>query len=258
MVFSHIHFVPTKGLNISQKGDPTMMRTLIVKRYGVSVLIGALLLLAFGPPVDASIIPIGSSFTLHPTNAPDNYSATITFGSTVLVDNGAAQLSMSQVSTGTNSEWDIWKLTTVGGGPIAGNVNANWNITMDYVLSQNANFDAVENQWTVNGVGVTPTGNISAISAPNSNLPALGGGGYYNSGFSSLLTAGTQANLQQIFVNPYNIVSQGGINASTANGFNWALHFTAVPEPSSGIILALATLAALSRRRRVDFSAVRS
>ena len=211
-------------------------------------------LLGLTVSAQASIIPIGSSYTLIATNAPGTYTANTTFGGSVSVDGGAATLTMSQVATGANGEWDIWKLTTTSGGPIASNTGANWDITQDYVLSQNVKFDAVVDQWSVNGTPVTPTGSIGGICCAVSNNPATGGGAFYKSGFSGPISAGTVTNWNQIFVNPYSFVSSGGIDASTANGFTWALHFTLqspVPEPGDLAILlvALAGLGAVKAGR---------
>jgi hypothetical protein len=224
-----------------------------MSRFGVVVTSALLVSVAAG--AQASIIPIGSSFTLVATNAPDNYTANTTFGSTVLVDGGAAQLSMSQMATGPNSEWDIWTLTTTSGAPIAGNTGAYWDITMDYQLSAKANFDAVLDQWLSNGVPITPTGNIGSICCAGSTNPVNGGGGFYDSGFSAPLDAGTQSNWDQIYVDPYDYVTSGGIPLD-ANGFTWALHFTlqtpvATPEPGGIALFATPLIGlALLRRRR--------
>jgi len=174
------------------------------------------------------IIPIGSALTFGGTNAPDTYSAITTFNSTpVVVDNGAVKISQQQVATGPGGEWDIFHMQTTGGGPVAGNINAYWNITMNYILSQPVDFDAVVNQWTVNGTPVTPlTNGIGTICCAASSNPILPGEAYYNSGFSVPYPAGPFTGWQQIFVSPYSLVSSGGIDPSTANGFTFALHFT--------------------------------
>lgn len=174
------------------------------------------------------IIPAGSSLTFGGTNAPDTYSAITTFSSTpVLVDNGAVKIWQQQVPTGTNGEWDIFYMQTTSGGPLAGNIAANWNIVISYELSAPVYFDAVVNQWAVNGTPVSPiTNGIGSICCAAASNPILPGEAYYNSGFSSALPAGTQTNWQQVFVNPYTFVSAGGINPNTANEFIFALHFT--------------------------------
>ncbi|HTW25938.1 MAG TPA: hypothetical protein VME92_02325 [Acetobacteraceae bacterium] len=227
-------------------------------RFGRTTTLGAgvAALMAVAATAHASIIPIGSSYTLIATNAPDTFTANTTFGGTVLLDGGAVQLSMSQIATGANGEWDVWTLTTTNGGPIAGNINAYWDISQDYVLSQNVYFDGVLDQWTVNGTPVSPVTNFGSICCAVTNNPVTGGAGYYNSGFQDPISAGTFDNWDQIYVSPYSFVTAGGIDPTTANGFTWALHFTlqnpvATPEPGDFAVfgMGLAGLGLVLRRR---------
>jgi len=174
------------------------------------------------------IIPIGSTLTYGGTNAPDTYSATTAFSSTpVLVDNGAVKIWQTQTPTGTTGEWDVFYMQTVNGGPVAGNTGANWNIVIGYTLTAPVNFDAVVQQWLVNGTAVGPlTNGIGSICCAAMSNPILPGWSYYNSGFTAPLPAGPQNDWQQIYVDPYSFVTSGGINPNTANGFVFALHFT--------------------------------
>src|SRR5579871_4731725 len=95
---------------------------------------------AAGNPRDSTvqgpgIIAIGSPLTFGGTNAPDTYSANTSFSSTpVQVDNGAVTIWQQQVPTGSNGEWDIFYTKTTNGGPLAGDINAYWNILMNYTL----------------------------------------------------------------------------------------------------------------------------
>jgi uncharacterized protein (TIGR03437 family) len=187
-----------------------------------------------------SIIPIGSSLTFGGANAPDTYSATTTFSSTpVLVDNGAVKIWQKQVPTPPGGEWDVFYMQTVNGGPLAGNISGDWNITISYMLSEAVNFDQVVNQWLVNGTPVSPlTNGIGSICCAAASNPILPGEAYYGSGFSGALPAGVQTNWQQIFVDPYSFVTNGGINPSTANEFIFALHFTPQAPVVGGVVSA--------------------
>ncbi len=212
-----------------------MNATFFWKWTGVFALAGAQMISAqsLTPSGGAGpgIIPIGSPLTFGGTNAPDTYSATTTFSSTpVTVDNGAVKIWQTQVPTGTDSEWDVFYMQISSGGPLANNINGYWNIVMNYVLSAAVNFDAVVQQWVVNGTPVSPiTNGIGTICCAATSNPILPGASYYNSGFSGPLPAGTSSNWQQIFVTPYTLITSGGINPNTANGFYFALHFTLQP-----------------------------
>jgi uncharacterized protein (TIGR03437 family) len=187
------------------------------------------------------IIPIGSPLTFGGTNVPDTYSASTTFSSTpVLVDNGAVKIWQEQVPTSADGEWDLFYMQIVNGGPLAGNINGDWNITMDYNLSAAASFDAVVQQWVVNGTAVGPiTNGIGSICCAEASNPIVPGWSYYASGFSTLLSAGTQTNWQQIYVDPYSLISDGGINPSSPNEFIFGLHFTLQPAlPTVNLVIS--------------------
>jgi hypothetical protein len=222
---------------------------------------GAAALLLGSTFAKADIIPIGSSLTFGGTNLPGactstTCSDTTTFGTMTLIDGGALRLSETQVADGPNAEWDDWSISTVRGGPLAGNINGFWSIVMDYTLDAPVFFDQVASQWTVNGTPVSPLFNFGGICCATASNPSpIAGEAYYNSGFSAPLAAGVQSNWQQIFVSPYSFVSAGGIDPSTANGFDFALHFTLqnpspVPEPGYLAPLGAALIFAIGWRHR--------
>ncbi len=82
----------------------------------------------------------------------------------------------------------------------------------------------------MNGTPVSPiTNGIGSICCAAATNPILPGASYYNSGFNVPYPAGPFSNWQQIFVTPYSLVTSGGVNPNTANGFYFALHFTLQP-----------------------------
>ncbi len=194
-----------------------------------------------------SIIPIGSPLTFGGTNDPDTYSATTTFGPTpVTVDNGAVTIWQQQVPTGPNGEWDIFYMKTTNGGPLANNITGFWSVVMNYELSAAVNFDQVVNQWLVSGTPVSPlTNGIGSICCATLTNPIIPGPAYYGNGFTGPLPAGTQTNWQQVFVTPYTLIENGGINPTTANEFIFALHFTRqAAVPVFNLIGSVATASA--------------
>ena len=177
-----------------------------------------------------NIIAIGSPMKWGGANSPDTYSEATTFSSTHrFVDGGKVEIWQEQVPTGTNGEWDIFHMKTVSGGPLAGNLNANWTIVMDYTLRVGASFDQVANQWLVDGRPVSSISNFGTICCASLSNPILPGASYYNSGFNGVIPAGLQTNWQQIFVQPYSFANSGGIPTATANEFTFALHFSLIP-----------------------------
>lgn len=196
------------------------------------MLLAAAALIAFASGAQASIIPLGSSLSFGGTDLPGagtdtSCSDNVIFGVPAVIDGGALTLTEQQVADGPNAEWDVWRIATVGGGPLAGDLNGKWSIVMSYDLSAVVNFDQVVNQWTVNGAPVSPLSNFGGICCATASNPSpITGEAYYNSGFSVPLAAGVQSNWRQIFVNPHSFVSAGGINPNTANDFEFALHFS--------------------------------
>jgi hypothetical protein len=225
--------------------------------YLVALTAGCLLTSA---SAHANIIPTGSTLKLYLTNfagcADTECTSNLTFGTTNTINNGEVSVTTSETSTGPNGAWDVFSLKTTDGSPIAGDVNANWQIEMDYTLSAAVDFDQVVNQWVYAGNPITPTGNIGSICCASSTNPILPGGAFYNSGFSGALPAGLFTNWNQIYVDPYSYATSGGI-PEDADEFNFALHFTLqspVPEPSTWAMMALgfAGLALAGYRHRAQ------
>lgn len=209
-------------------------------------------LLAFATAAQAgNLIPIGSTLTFGGTNLPGactdtSCSDTVTFGTPTSIDGGALSLTTSQVAEAGGAEWDLFSITTTGGGALAGNTSGDWSIVMDYDLSAPVYFEQVVTQWTVNGTPVAPLfdfGGICCATATDSS--PVTGEAFYNSGFSVPLPAGEQTDWNELFVDPYSFASSGGIDPSTANGLTFGLYFApqgTVPEPSSLALLGSALI----------------
>jgi hypothetical protein len=220
--------------------------------------------LCAGQTVHAGIIQPGSTYTVTGTNFVTNYSQNVTVdGATHSVDNGLLQLTLTTVPDGPNAEWDVFSFTTTGGGPLASNLNANWQLDLTgLTFSEPVFFTGFFAQWTVDGSAVSPISPFGGIDNINPNPTGIVPGPVYGGLFASSL-ASTSFDLPNlIFVNPYSFVSSGGINPDTANGFQAGLHFTlenpqpvvAVPEPSSIAVfgaVGLGLLCSSPRRRRV-------
>jgi uncharacterized protein (TIGR03437 family) len=195
------------------------------------------------------IIAIGSPLVFGGTNAPDTYSANTTFSSTpVQVDNGKVTIWQKQVPTGSNGEWDIFYTKITDGGPLAGDTSAYWNILMNYTLTAPVFFDQVVTQWQVDGTPVSPLGDniggTGGICCAVTSNPILPGPAFYNSGFSGALPAGIQTNWRELYVQPYSLVSEAGINPSTANELVFALHFTLQTLPVVTGVISLSEFGA--------------
>jgi len=178
-------------------------------------------------PPSKSIIPLGSKLTFGGTNAPHTYHAKTTFSSTpVLVDKGAVKIWQDEVATGKTGVWAIFHMETANGGPLAGNISADWNIMMSYELREAVYFDSVVTQFAVNGTPVSPLTDFGTICCATSSNPILPGEAYYNTGFQVALAKGRQNKWEEIYIDPYSFCSSGGINPQTTNQLTFALHFT--------------------------------
>lgn len=198
--------------------------------------IGFLLLLSAGPLLaqGPGIIAIGSPLTVGGANAPETFTASTTFSSTpVVVNNGRLRVWQEQAPTGSNGEWDIFYFETVGGGPLAGNFGAEWNIVIGYTLTKAVIFDGVANQFLANGTPLGPVSNIGGICCAATTSPIFNGPQFYNPG-GGTIPAGPQNNWRQIFISPYSFLSSAGVDINRANQFKFALHFT-VPQARPAI-----------------------
>jgi hypothetical protein len=215
--------------------------------------------LCTGQPTRAGLIQNGGTYTVTGINFVDNYSQNVTVdAATHLVDSGQLSLTLTVVPDGPNAEWDVFQFRTTNGGPLAENLNALWRLDMTSLpFNQAVVFNGFFGQWNVNGAAVNPLFPFSGLNTINPNPTNLLPGPVYGGVVGApIVPPGTTFNLPNlIFVSPYSFVSAGGINPSTANGFNAGLHFTAVnptavPEPGSLSLLGVGGLGLLGWWRR--------
>jgi hypothetical protein len=206
---------------------------------------------------------VGGTFTVQGTNFTTNYSQTATVGVPTLVSNNQVLLTETIHPTASGGEWDDFSFTTVNGGPLAGNINAFWELQFFGVpTTQRAIWDNAYVYWTVNGRAVDPIfpfagGSLGEVN-PNPIDPGLGP--VFGAG-PSVLIEGPATSFDAtpfVFLSPYSFVSAGGVDPGTANGLHVGFHFdpavTAVPEPSGSVLLGTAGFGLLRlfrRRRRV-------
>jgi hypothetical protein len=243
-----------------------------MKHLYLPLTVAVLVCLTTGP-VRADLFQPSTSFTISGTNFVDDYSQTIPLAAgTYSVDSGQLSLTLSLIPVDSTHEWMQLAFSTVSGGPVAGNINADWDYGDSGVqFTEPWRFMNFFSYWTVNGVavsGITPFGGGAFGGVePNPLNPALGevfsigATQFYPSGPNPTFTSDlTQPVFDLGYVNPYSFVALGNVPTS-ANGLVWAAEFegaqpfTSTPEPSSLALctIGLCTLAGGSwwRRRRV-------
>jgi PEP-CTERM motif len=221
-------------------------------------------LLVLPTAANAELFVTGSTFTVTGTNAPDSFSstATLTSGTTSLLDNGALNLSVSLVAASGGAEWAVFQYSTVSGGPI-GNANLTWSLNeVGLQLAQPAILQQGFVQFTQNGTALTPTSGIfPGFSVASNPVPGETGMGVLGTGVTPF-PAGPLPSLGS-FLSPFGQVSNAGINPTNVNNYEEALLFApqtpAVPEPSTWamMILGFAGLGFMAYRRKQNGPALR-
>lgn len=196
---------------------------------------------------------IGSSYHVSLTNAPVNGSVDVTLDLTTKVVVPNLTVTETLYFEAPNSQWIDLYFETINGGPIAGNINASWQINVSGLdVTVPALGTGFYNYWTVNDVPVNPIFPFGAIGgvAPIPTNPGAGPA-YTATGFPPYGPLSEFATF--LFVNPYSFASNGGIPVSTANGFHMGVRIqeTGVPEPSTiaAAIGGMLLVAGAARRR---------
>jgi hypothetical protein len=201
-----------------------------------SICAGLLLCLVVTPGAYADLFTAGDLFNVTCTNCPDG-TATVqgTIGGSTDVE--GLTLTTTITPTGADGAWIEFNFDNLTGGPVAGNTNAFWGITItDVPLTEPGTRDSIFAYWTVDGTPVSPINTFSVFTAVNLN-PITGVGPVYGP-FSLPSTPPSTTTGISISLTPYSFVTSGGIPLS-ANDFHMAIHLTGVPVPEPSTLLLL-------------------
>lgn len=207
----------------------------------------------FVPAANASLIPVGSDYTIQGVNAPDDFGPfTLTFdGSIKLIDGDVLNVTELQVPTAGGGEWDVFSVSTANGGALAGNINSYWSLGWGFDVAVPSFFDATSIWWTADGVAYDPITAFGGLCCPATNpVNPAWGQAYYNT-FPGDPVSGFVTFNPSVFVTPYSFISSGGMDPATANGFSFAFHLMpqeGVPEPASILLLGSGLVVVLCRR----------
>jgi hypothetical protein len=85
-------------------------------------------------PAHAEFLNFGGNFIAAGINAPNGFGETDTptMGTTP-IDGGLLNLTVSTLPAAGGGEWVVFNVQTVSGGPIAGDLNADWGISLSSV-----------------------------------------------------------------------------------------------------------------------------
>jgi hypothetical protein len=201
----------------------------------------------------ADIFDIGSSFSVSGTNAPNDFSQTVTLSpGTTTIDSGALTLTQSIVNK-PSGEWLVLTYQTTSGLIYAG-TGDDWDITASGIeLSKLSNGIGFYLDWGADGVLANPTSGFGGIPLLGTN-PITGSGtvfgGLLNGAANNIREwpSGTGAN-----VSPFGFLADSGVSLTGLNEFQDAIEVApaAIPEPGTLALFAsgLAGLRLLRRRR---------
>jgi hypothetical protein len=229
------------------------------------VVLGAAVALSGFMTLSAHAAFMDPSLTFTLTNFPGGVTSISSTMGNGLTTAGTVQVYSFQLPTAGGGEWDYINFSTSDGGPLAANSALTWEIDTNFTLSQAANFDGIEVQWTTgganppSGLGGTPVPLASLTPSDFINVAGTGpiGDGYVNgygttgTAFNDPIAAGAQD--FPTYVNPYSFANTGGGIPTDADGFNIAYHFdpqTPVPLPTTMLLLAPALIGLVAFKRK--------
>jgi PEP-CTERM motif len=225
-------------------------RSKIAMRAPLILSFGSLLFLAAlaSPPQASAGWLVGSQLQISISDDPagNSFNGTVTLGAgTTTIDNGLLTLTQTLVPEGPNAEWLVLDYQATGNGLIGGNPGIYWNYTATGQTDGQTILSARFFNWTANGSffnSIQPLGGDGNIE-PDPLNPGLGN--VFSVG--SVANTGSTWSLGAYLSPSYSYIGDAGINANTANGFVFAGLVTnaAVPEPSSLVLLGIASLGGL-------------
>jgi hypothetical protein len=201
-------------------------------------------------PAHAEFLNFGGSFNAVGSNAPNNFSETdtLTLGTT-LIDGGMLNLTVSTLPAAGGGEWVVFNVETASGGPIAGDLNANWGMSLSHVpLLMPAVLTQFYLDWGNSGGLTSPTGNAGGNLGIETN-PVTGLGLVYGGATSTLLTTTLFGNgFADTFAG---FLAPNGFDPSALIQFEIGELLDPVPEPFSLSLLGVGVVGlGLMRRKR--------
>jgi hypothetical protein len=198
----------------------------------------------------AEFLNFGGSFQAIGSNAPNNFSETdtLTLGTTP-IDGGILDLTVSTSAAAGGGEWVVFNVQTTSGGPIAGDLNANWGMSMSNVpLLMPAVLAHFYLDWGTSGTLTSPTGNAGGNLGIETN-PVTGSGLVYGGASSTLLTTTLFGNG---FADTFSgFLAPNGFNPGALNQFQIGELLDPIPEPFSLSLLAVGVIGlGVTRRKR--------
>lgn len=221
--------------------------------------ISVCLVAASGEECAASVVTLGSTFSVVAVNSPDTFTEAVTLTQgNHLLDSGKVNLNIKLVpDPGLGGEWLVFNYTTTDGDPLVSLRSAFWQMVQQGIeLSEPAKAIEFYMQFTIDGVAQAATSfNIFGPGSVGANpIPGEVGIGDIVTGVglgfvNPSLPAGPMPQWGA-GLGPFNQLDRVGIVSANVNGWENAMLFMPIPEPTSFVLLCTGLAALAARRRR--------